>query len=390
MSSVLLIIGSFFQLGIELFIKGKKHLHLVQDEKFIDFAFREFNEAGGETHLFLVIGANQKLRFVKISEIVFVHPRLIWHLLPFAKGHVKSIFFHSLPSTFHKNLLGRIPNGIPVFWMSWGFDLIEIFGSVDDYVKQKTKLIVPRKSQSFRKSQNNVDYYRAFKTQPGPDEIANRIDFISTVIEDEYGIISPNLYSKRPKWIPWNYFSMENDVIKGFENEVVSGNNVLLGNSGNFWNNHLDAFDDLLEFKTSFDQIICPLSYGDQEYRIKVKEKGELVFGKNFVPLNDFLDYPDYVKRLLSCSHFFINSTRQLALGNILLLLYLGSKVIMDTSNPTFRFFNRNDIRVFSIAEAKSGQLENVDLDKTRTNLLRIWGKNSIRMKTNNLIQMIS
>lgn len=385
----MLIISSLFRLGTEIFIKGKRFIHLVQDEKFIDFAFREFNEAGDQKHLFLIISLKQKQKFIKFSKVIFVHPRLFWFLVPFGKGYVKSFFFHSLPNNFYKNLILRIPDSIPIFWMSWGYDLIDIFGESDNYLKPKTKKIIPKKSQLSKSLQARGGYYNAFKFPPEAKAIVNRIDFISTVIKNEYEIISPNHFSKIPKWVSWNYFSIEEDVIKGFEDQVVMGNNILVGNSGNLWNNHLDAFDDLLEFKIPYSQVICPLSYGDQVYRNKVKEKGETIFGVNFITFYDFLDYPDYVKQILSCSHFFMNSKRQLALGNILLLLYLGSNVILDTSNPTYHFFNRNDIRVFSIEEAKSGTLERVDLDKTRKNLRRIWGKDSIRLRTNQLIKLI-
>ncbi|WP_373399098.1 TDP-N-acetylfucosamine:lipid II N-acetylfucosaminyltransferase [Algoriphagus halophilus] len=151
----------------------------------------------------------------------------------------------------------------------------------------------------------------------------------------------------------------------------------------------MDAFEDLQQFQLDMDKIVCPLSYGDTTYRNQIMLKGNKIFGDRFISLNDFMPYPDYVQQLLSCSYFFMNSLRQLGLGNILLLLYLGSKVILDKSNPVYRFFIKNEIRVFSIEEAKSGNLEIIDLDKTRFNLIRVWGKNAIRSKTNQLIGLI-
>ena len=178
--------------------------------------------------------------------------------------------------------------------------------------------------------------------------------------------------------------------MNGFEDKEVSGNNILLGNSGNFWNNHLDAFDDLSEFRIYFDNVICPLSYGETNYRNQIQKEGELVFGNRFIPLLDFMPYNDYVEKLISCRYFFMNSQRQLGLGNLLLMLYLGSKVILDSSNPVYRYFTQNEIQVFSIEEAKSGQLGNINLENTRSNLIRIWGKDAIRNKTYNLLGLIN
>lgn len=390
MKSLFSVFLSFFTLISEISFRGKRNIHLAEDEKFIDFAVREFNEAGRQSHLFIILGAEQKLKFIKSPEVLIIHPRLFWQLIPFAKGHINSFFFHSLPNKFYKNLILRIPKGIPIFWMSWGFDLINVFDDVNNYLKSKTKNISPIKAQHPKIKTSGISYYKAFKNLPETSSMLERIDFISTVIEEENKIIDLSFYQKVPQWVPWNYFTMEQDVIKGYEDKVISGNDILLGNSGNFWNNHLDAFDDLLQFQIDFDKVICPLSYGDQNYRNQISQEGDLIFGKKFVALNEFMAYPDYVKQLLSCKYVFMNSLRQLGLGNILLMLFLGSKVILDKSNPVFHFFNKNDIRVFSIEEAKSGRTENIDLENTRSNLIRIWGKNAIRMKTINLLNLFS
>lgn len=390
MKSLFPVISSFFRLVNNILIKGKNNIHLVNDEKFIDFAIREFNEAGDNRHLFLIVGKQQKLKFIKSPLVVFIHPRVFWHLLPAMKWSLKSIFFHSLSSRYYKNLISRIPGEVPIFWMSWGFDLIEVFDDARNYIKSKTLAVAP-KNIVLRENDS-----KKFSIKDSPHELSEnkkmveRIDFISTVMEDENRIINTKLFSKVPKWVPWNYFTMEKDVIFGFEEKVVIGNNILLGNSGNFWNNHLDAFDDLLLFPFHFEKIICPLSYGDLEYRNQIQQTGSEIFGKNFIPLNDFLEYSEYVKHIVSCQYFFINSKRQLGLGNLLLLLYLGSKVILDRTNPVYDFFTKNEIRVFHIEEAKAGPLKNIDLSKSRSNLIRIWGKDAIRKKSNDLISLFN
>lgn len=384
------VILSFFRLIKEVILKCKKNIHLVCDDKFIDFAIREFNEAGNQKHLFVLIGTVQKLKFIKSTEVLIIHPRLFWYLVPYTKGHVNSFFFHSLPDGFYKNIIHRIPKGIPLIWMSWGYDLIAVFGDAMNYVKPRTKNIISINNLVSHQKHTVLTYFQAFTGIPDVRKIVERMDYFSTVIEEEKKIIDSNLFHKVPSWFPWNYFTMEQDVINGFEDKEVTGNNILIGNSGNFWNNHLDAFADLLEFQIEFDKIICPLSYGDQNYSSIVLKEGKSIFGERLIFLTDFLEYPDYVRQLFSCKFFFMNSLRQLGLGNLLLLLYLGSYVILDKSNPVFGFFSKNDIKVFSIEDAKFGNFQPIDLVKTRSNLIRIWGKETIRRKTHQIIELIS
>lgn len=58
---------------------------------------------------------------------------------------------------------------------------------------------------------------------------------------------------KIPKYLDFNYGVLEHDFIKGFENRLVSGNDILLGNSSSATCNHIEAIQILnkINLKTS-------------------------------------------------------------------------------------------------------------------------------------------
>jgi hypothetical protein len=363
----------------------KKILHIVEDEKFIDFAFREFNQAAPGIQVFVLIGAKKELKFVNQANIYFLHPKIFWTFSKVAHLFFKVVVFHSLSGSYLFNVLGRFSKGVKVVWMSWGFDLIALLEINRDFLKSLNQVYLPVTSK-IKTFTSSIEYKNSFQFSPSVQSVLSRIDFISTVIQDEYTYLEKSVFSPVPKFLSWNYFTIEDDVISKFSDIQIQGNNLLFGNSANIWNNHLDGFVDIEKFGFDFEEIVCPLSYGDMLYREAVIDMGTSKFGNRFIPVTGYMAYNDYVTQLLSCRYFFMNSKRQLGLGNLLLMLYLGAKIILDKSNPTYDYFIRNGIKVFTIDNAIQSEFSDIDLIKTRQNLIRIWGKDEIRKKTNTLL----
>ncbi|MCK5532094.1 MAG: TDP-N-acetylfucosamine:lipid II N-acetylfucosaminyltransferase, partial [Halopseudomonas aestusnigri] len=78
------------------------------------------------------------------------------------------------------------------------------------------------------------------------------------------------------------------------------GLNILLGNSADPSNNHIEALERLLPFKDQTIKIYAPLSYGDQKHARKVVNQGKAWFGDKFVPMTDFMPFEQYLEFLTS------------------------------------------------------------------------------------------
>ncbi len=133
---------------------------------------------------------------------------------------------------------------------------------------------------------------------------------------------------------------------------------VMIGNSGDPSNNHIDAFDKLEKFKHENIQIICPLSYGDSSYIQETVAYGKKVFGDKFLPLTQFLAPTEYINLLAGIDVAIMNHDRQQALSNILLLLALNKKVYLNGNTTHYKFFIDNGVLVYNadlIANASYG-----------------------------------
>jgi hypothetical protein len=114
----------------------------------------------------------------------------------------------------------------------------------------------------------------------------------------------------------------------------ASARNILLGNSATPENNHLEAMRLIVGAVGNDRRIICPLSYGIPAYAGLVADEGARLFGDRFVPLRDFMATAQYLDMLRGCSVAAMNHLRQQAMGNIILMLWLGARVFLNHQNP--------------------------------------------------------
>lgn len=264
----------------------------------------------------------------------------------------------------------------------WGFDLYNLKGS--------KKLYLDASSNDF--DNPNSLFSNKLNSNEFENFIENRLNFVSTVIPNEFQILNSYFPSSKLRFCWFSYFDLEDDVLKGINGiELkVTGNNLLFGNNASLWNNHLDGIEIIKSFSFDFEDVVCPLSYsGSDAYKTIVLKRFQEEFNGRFQPLLGVLKYSAYQNILSSCKFVFFNSKRQIGLGNLLFLLYLGSIVILNRQNPLFDFFNSNGIKVFSVEEAKNDSEFKFDLRKSRQHLQRLFGKDAVKTRTFSLIKTI-
>lgn len=121
---------------------------------------------------------------------------------------------------------------------------------------------------------------------------------------------------------------------------------VLIGNSATPENQHLEAFDFLGPFSKEL-QVICPLTYGSEEYRRQVISAGTKIFPGAFEPIIYHQPIEKYRDLLLSVHIGYFNHNRQQAMGTITHLLGMGKTVYVSHSLSHARFFLDLGVKIF-------------------------------------------
>ena len=135
--------------------------------------------------------------------------------------------------------------------------------------------------------------------------------------------------------------------------------NILIGNSATPSNCHAEVFKLLEHFSLDNINIFCPLSYGDNDYKIKIIKEGKEKFGEAFQPIEEYMDRNDYLMFLSEMDIGIFYNDRQQATGNIVSLFAFGKKVFLrpgtsmwsDFINHGYNLYNANEIGKMSISE---------------------------------------
>lgn len=140
----------------------------------------------------------------------------------------------------------------------------------------------------------------------------------------------------------------------------VDNHIILVGNSASPSNHHDEVFKWLSRYKDIYQdmKIVCPLSYGDNEYRNYVIEIGKEIFGDSFQPILDYMLAEEYNTFLSNCTYGIFNNDRQQAMGNINIMLYMGKKVFMRTDTSMWDAYRNRGFTVYPAELIKSMESE--------------------------------
>ncbi|SFG92272.1 TDP-N-acetylfucosamine:lipid II N-acetylfucosaminyltransferase [Neptunomonas qingdaonensis] len=378
-------------------INRMRILHLANDEKFIDQAISSFERAAPGKNDLYVCG-KKPLKFIKSpAKTISGIPVLTGSISSELSGY-NIVIIHSLNPVWFK-VISKLSKDAILVWLGWGYDYYDlIYDSKDKMTLALTRKYIKKVNSG------QYDFVKKIKSlikkillNPVDKlKVIERINYFSPVLSSEYDIVKNKCSLKKfPENMIWNYGNLEDDLVSGFENSQVSGDSVLVGNSAFAENNHMEAFDLLSKLKINNQKVIAPLSYGDNEYRDFVLGKGVELFGDYFEPLTDFMPINEYVKILKSCGFVVMNHIRQQAVGNIVIMLYLGAKVFLRAESPTYTFFIQQGAVIFSVQDLeKKPELLKVRLDSKSMTINRKvveknWSREASDKKTINLLNKV-
>ena len=372
-------------------------LHLVPDEKFIDFAYDEFEKIVPGENRFLAISdqIGETFKYIKSEQIGKISTeeantkRFMDSL-----NEYECVVLHMF--SMHERVKIRIvleaQPGTKFVWLGWGGDFYHyISGSHESLFLKKTRKLWKQKNQKTR-------FKNLIKSLLGHKKnhlrAIERVRYFAPVIPTEYDLLKSVLPQLKAEFAPFSYSNLD-DMLRGLEHHKIESQNILIGNSASYENNHLEVFDLLEKLDIGKRKIIVPLSYGIPDYRDLVRRQGEQMFEEHFFPLIDFMPKDKYHETIASCSIVIMNHLRQQAMGNIITMMYLGAKIFLNPKNPTFDFFKNEGAYVFSIEALSSNLSGGFDLlsveqiVENRKILEKHWSAKAVEEKTRKLIAIV-
>lgn len=317
-----------------------KILNCVRDLRYTNGMVRCMNYTGeksGVDNKFVVIGKKQSsiLRYIEnIDSIEFVKEEDFLNYL--IENNIEVVILHAFNSCPY-NLIPHIPIRIKVVWVAWGYDIYSLI-SYRPFIPLRHiygPLTLKAKSGNAKETfQQAHAKLHAFIHHKEIEKAVSRIDYFSGVVESEYDLMRKNSFFQAKKVI-YNYFDLNTEMRKNApQNLHVKGNNIIIGNSADPTNNHLDAFERVKNVDLHGKKIYSFLSYGGtEEYKNKVIKKGKELWGERFFPITDFLPFNDYMDIVRSCGNVIMFHERQQAMGNITTALWTGCKVFLSKSS---------------------------------------------------------
>jgi len=402
-------------------IKSNKIIHIFDDDKFIDPAIKLFESVyPGMGEYWIIKNDNEVFNYVRSG--------LVKRFNAFNQENFKSfvreinqledsnpiVFFHALEYTKQKIVL-ELSNRVTKVWFIWGYDLYgnwpllkkNIFEEytksfIHQTEKQRVnhnlifnnfnfwlfknlvffKHILPLKIINVLRANYDTIFYKA----------AKKIDVVVPVVLGELNILKQ--MGIEATYAPFTYGSIEDLLGDKIDENVFESNNILVGNSADPSNNHIEVFLKLSKMDLENRKVYVPLSYGGNDvYKDYIIRKGQELLGNNFVPLTDFIHLEKYNEILLSCSVLIFNHVRQQGVGNIIIMGYLGARIFINSKSPVYKTYKDLGIKIFNFKSLKSADLISLNKEEHELNkklLFDLYSEEAVKNKIKELFSIVT
>lgn len=369
-----------------------KVANIIRDMHFMDGQIRYqdlTNDRCSHDYFIVQWDNNLDFKYMSLTERVrIVNPDELIDIL--CNGGYNAMFIHNL-LYMPMHYMHKIPEYIKVFWFVWGYDIYNTPKN-DPYVK--IELLHPKSRKAlkevYRLKQhplhkrikwgikrfllNLIDYKHQYHNDERSvyEKAVARVDYCAGVFPLEYGLLvgKPGFRAREV------IFELANPVDWEPCPEVLPeiGENILVGNSADINNNHLDLIEYIKRLDLNGRKLIIPISYGgSKEYANMVKAAYEDAFGEKALVLTDYLPRQKYYELLSSAGYAVFFHERQQASCNVEELLRHGVKIFFSETSLNYRHYSGMGYKVYSV----QNNLDQANLkplpDNEKWNNIRKW-----------------
>lgn len=380
-------------------------LHLVLDEKFIDFFSGIVSTIPDTRHRYIVYTPQPDKPLRHIRSIT---PYRIVSDDYFTSRHQQDdlqncdvLLVHFMTPMAAKMIL-QAPPAVKIVWSGWGADYYHLLPGGDHALLSPETAQIARRQEIRKAFRHPLALARLMLGQLRQRYLKNhlllpairRVHLFSAPLPGDYDLLTQALGTQfTARYAQLNYGSVEDTFAMG--NTTLNGCDILVGNSASFSNNHVEIFRLLAQHDLSGRKVVVPLSYGDTNYRDTVLLYGKTILGTHFDPIVDFMPLAEYNTHISRCAVVIMNHQRQQALGNIGTLLYQGAKLFLDRRNIVFSFLSQRGAHIYSTDQLQDSSesvftaLTEQQRQDNRRVLQNFWGREVVTANAAKFIEIL-
>jgi dTDP-N-acetylfucosamine:lipid II N-acetylfucosaminyltransferase len=328
-------------------------LHLLKDSPFVDKII-EYSTKEGGSHTFIVFG--DSLKFTKQKDRVLL-VRNCGDLSPWqhTASNYSKVFIHFLSDDAVDFVLSN-KHYSKFYWFFWGADGYRIDELNLEIYLPETRLFVNNNLSNRAKLKLIKDAVVRPFVKSRRFKAIQLINFCCTWVDGDFLLakkLNPSIKHVYFAYLSSNeLFDQESDVMNF--TDIGDSLNILLGNSLDISNNHLDAITYLKSLKLDIDTIIIPLSYGGNTLlKERIIEKSNNEWGEKGQILEEFMPLDQYLTLISKVDVVIFYHVRQQAANNALSLLWMGKIIIMHPNSLLFATLKSWGLSVLSSSEVK-------------------------------------
>lgn len=287
-------------------------VHIFASENTFVYPFIQFltDCFDDKDHLVLICTDVCRICFPKDKEDILTPINDVGKILKSADKIICHSLFNpklTIYMSLYKSLLNK------TYWVIWGGDL-HFYESANTSIKYRV-----------------LEYFRR--------RFIKNIAGVCTLVDGDFDLLIKwyKTYAKKFEAIYAISASFMSDILIQSEKEKTDNKRrILVGNSATKSNLHKYVLNQIKDKNIIFDEIICPLSYGDSSYAKEIQDYGNELFGKKFVPIREYMSQEKYVDLLNSIDVAILYNDRQQALGNIYILTLLKKIIYLNPNSETY------------------------------------------------------
>jgi len=342
-------------------------LHVANIDKFIEpfIAFVEDNFEDFERHEFFLLGDNRRYPVLQRGNTRFAEDYKsrveVYSEVLKQMYRAEKIILHGLWNNWIVKMLAFNPWLLnKCYWVIWGGDLYSY-----------------KLAERTRKWQIHEVFRRI---------VIKRMGHLVTHINGDYKL-AQQWYDAKGEWR--ECFMYPSNLYQEASTQSLphEGVNILLGNSADPSNNHIEALDKLKRHAVENIRVYCPLSYGDQKYAHKVSDYGASNFGEDFISLREFMPLDRYTELLAKIDIAIFNHKRQQGMGNITTLLGMGKKLYLRKEISTWGFLQGLGVTVFDINSLDFSRIETAISDRNSDVVKNYFSENNLISQLGRIFQ---